>query len=320
MRKVFDSMWSLMTAVVMLMVLAGCHTDEVSNGPSIQDQFSSLIEHFHVTDIYGGYISSYNNRTSHNFTVLYADYDGKPMSLAADRDNQLTTEEWDDVPLASKRPVSDFDVSVLEARRQKLAEGRTECDSVTLHFGVSVSGSVLEQAFCSPINSGEENYIVGSSVLDGESLVEGPDVRNPDHVAQLARVYDKMLPGGVMVDWTLSFGRPENQDAYGPKITSDTGKPCTPTMQSSATKITTYNVGCSGLPAYNEQPFHLSNFDPNLVNIVADRLAEAGIDINQAMTLDFYSQDGTNLTYKLTTFQANGVLNPATTGTIAPTK
>ncbi|EPH05945.1 hypothetical protein HMPREF1531_00593 [Propionibacterium sp. oral taxon 192 str. F0372] len=320
MRRVFKSTWSLMTAVVMLMVLAGCHTDDASNGPSIPDQFSSIIEHFHVTDIYGGYITSHTSRISYNLTVLYADYDGKPMRLVADRDNQLRAEEWGGPSLASKRPVSDFDVSALEARRQKLAEGRTDCDLVTLHFDVSVSGSVLEQAYCSPVGRGGEDYIVGSSVLDGESLVEGPDVRNPDHVAQLARVYDKMLPGGVMVDWTLSFGRPENQDAYGPKTINAQGESCMPTMRSSATEITTYNVGCGGLPAYNEQPFHLSNFDPNLVNIVADRLAEAGIDINQAMTLDFYSQDGTNLTYKLTTLQASGMLNPATTGTITPTK
>ena len=312
-----------MTAAVMLVVLAGCHTDEVSNGPSIQDQFSSIIEHFHVTDIYGGYISSYNNRTSHNFTVLYADYDGKPMSLAADRDNRLTTEEWGDAPLASKRPVSDFDVSVLEAHRQKLAEGRTDCDSVTLHFDISASGSVLEHAYCSPINSGSENYIEGSSVLDGESLMDGPDARNPDHVTQLARVYDKMLPGGVMANWTLTFGGREGQAASGPElanVTTALGEPCAPTIRSSATTVSTYTVDCAGPPVYKEQPFRLSNFDPNLVNIVADRLAAAGIDINQAMTLDFYSQDGTNLTYKLTTLQTSSILNPATTGTITPTK
>ena len=301
-------------AVTGLTVTTGCTQHKNADRLPLSEQFSRITAQSHLTEFYGGSIST------RNLVVLHADYEGRPAELSLDDDNNLQVYDWKGASLEGKRSIQNFDISLLEPALHNANETSDNCRLVSLHFDFSPTGSQIQYAYCFPVGRGGEDYIVGSSVLDGESLVEGPDVRNPDHVAQLARVYDKMLPGGVMVDWTLSFGRPENQDAYGPKTTNIQGETCMPTMRSSATEITTYNVGCSGLPAYNEQPFHLSNFDPNLVNIVADRLAEAGIDINQAMTLDFYSQDGTNLTYKLTTFQASGVLNPATTGTIAPTK
>ena len=139
MHRFFGLTRSAIAAATMLAVLAGCQTSEVPKWPPTSDQFSSIVDHFQVTEIYGGYITS-------NLVVIYADHDGKPMRLLVDENNQLAAKEWDGAPLVGKKPLSELNFSSLEEYRQEVGEGRTECGSTTLDFDVSVSSSLSEHA------------------------------------------------------------------------------------------------------------------------------------------------------------------------------
>ena len=299
-----------------LALTTGCSQGSSKEPSSPNESLTKIAERAAISSAYGAYIS-----TGDKVGVL-AEVEGRPTELSLNDQGNLVKTDWGEKIVLKGIPISEFNIFTMKERLEEVSAAN-DCDFATVYTNAAVSGAQVESVNCSKIETGGR-YVPESTRIDKKIVVDAPNPRDPEHVASLSDTYAKLLPeDGSLTAWEISFST-ETQEAYGLSSADISGMPC----KTGVTTFTSFTGGAlsplrakCALPSKNSGlPFHLSNFDPNLVNIVADRLAAAGIDINQAMTLDFYSQDGTNLTYKLTTLQTSSILNPATTGTITPTK
>ncbi len=319
---------------IIVFLATGCSQSKPGPGIQLEKQLDTIVAKTGITH-------AYEMKIYVDYLVVTASYQGKTQDLGIENGELeiIAITDQPDRRLRGSLPLSTFDTQNLINRYRELKESN-ECGTPIVYDEATLPGQHVLKASC--FTSQGEEYIPNSTTADGQPVIDSPNPFNPEHVLSLALAHAAVLPdNGTITSWTITTS-PETdgikQSTYAPRAATIFGTTCTPTL---GTHLATYADGdflapptrlwCkekseSDTPADPNAPkpptFRLSDYDPNLVNIAAQKIKEeSGIDITHPMRLSYLTfapaNDGTrNLTW---TYEppALTMLNKVT-GTLTP--
>ena len=315
----------LATALVVLTAATGCWSPKQGPGLSLDKQLDKIVAETGITQAHEIHIFV-------GYLTIFASYQGKTHRLSLWEGELKASEVTDSLgeQLRGSAPLSEFDTSALIEQYKQLDKETSDCTKPKVTELIALTGAHIKDVNCSD-SGGNSVYRPGSTTVDGQPVIDSPDLFNPHDVATMAADRAKVIPdNGAITSWTIWPFEGYNEFAFLPRTTTIAGGSCLPALATSGVSTAVTYIYCysgeSDAPADPNAPkpptFRLSDYDPNLVNIAAQHIKEeSGIDITQPMPIGYLTftpaNDGTrNLTW---TYEppALTMLNKVT-GTITP--
>ena len=327
MDRFVRTMTTLITALVVLAVATGCWSPKQGPGLSLDKQLDKIVAETGITQAHEIHIFV-------GYLTIVASYQGKAHRLSL-WDGEIEASEVTESlgeQLRGSAPLSEFDTSALIEQYKQLDKQTSDCTKPKVTELIALTGAHIKDVHCSN-PGGDSIYRPGSTTVDGQPVIDSPDLFNPHDVTTMATDRAKVIPdNGAITNWRIWL-HDVSETASLPRTTTIAGGSCLPALATSGVSTAVTYIYCgwgeSDTPADPNAPkpptFRLSDYDPNLVNIVAQQIKEeSGIDITQPMpsssNLEFNpNPDGSNtITWRFasillgTRMQITGTLAPIT--------